>query len=309
MTAERTHPARRAAPRRGSASALARDVTVLGLIWASSVVFQRVAVAEIDPLSLVAVRITAAVAFFLPFLPRIRRGLAGGPRRLLDVLVIGGLNPAASGVLTGMALQVASSGLVAVLISLAPLMTALLAMLLRDEQRLGRSQVVGLAVAFGGVSILIATRSTGLGDALAGDLRGHALALTVALTMAVSTIYTRRRLRGIDPLSAAAGQNAAGLLIAAPVALVIGETVAWSTISAQTWVAVIVSGTVGLAASFVLFLGMIERHGSTGSLLALYVMPVGATILGALFLGETITPPMAAGAALVLAGVVLFTRR
>ena len=50
MTAERTHLTRQAAQHRGSASALARDVTVLGLIWGSSVVFQRIAVAEGEPL-------------------------------------------------------------------------------------------------------------------------------------------------------------------------------------------------------------------------------------------------------------------
>jgi drug/metabolite transporter (DMT)-like permease len=43
--------------------------------------------------------------------------------------------------------------------------------------------------------------------------------------------------------------------------------------------------------------------------LALYVMPVAATLLGALFLGESITAPMTVGSTLVLAGVFLFTRR
>jgi drug/metabolite transporter (DMT)-like permease len=37
-------------------------------------------------------------------------------------------------------------------------------------------------------------------------------------------------------------------------------------------------------------------------------MPVVAAVLGVLVLGETITPPMLAGSALVLVGVVVFTQ-
>jgi len=74
------------------------------------------------------------------------------------------------------------------------------------------------------------------------------------------------------------------------------------------WLAVSVSGAIGLSASFILFLRMIARHGPTASSLALYVMPVAASLLGALFLRESITGPMTLGSTMVLAGVFLFTR-
>ena len=287
-------------------------MVVLGLIWGSSVVFQRIAVAEIDPVPLIALRLLAACAFFLPFLPRVRRGLAGGPRRLFDVAFTGALNPAFCGILSGLALQFASSGLVAVLISLGPLLTALLAKLTLDEPPLGRKRLAGLAVAFGGVALLIVTRSTGLGGA-DGDLRGHALALTIALAMAVAAVYARRHLAGVDPLAGSAGQNMGGLLLIGPVAVLLAGTPIGrfepAAVSGLAWLAIVASGTFGLGASFVLYLGMIARHGPTAAMLALYVMPIFAAALGAIFLGETITAPMAAGAALVLAGVVLFTRR
>ena len=117
------------------------------------------------------------------------------------------------------------------------------------------------------------------------------------------------RLAGADPLAMAAGQIVGGLLVSVPVTLLAGETVALDRVSVQAWVAIVASGAVGLGAAFVLFLGMIERHGPTASLLALYVMPVAAATLGALFLDETIAPSMAVGGVLVLLGVVLFTRR
>lgn len=298
----------------GRSSALARDVVVLGLIWGSSVVFQRLAVAEVAPAPLAALRFLAALLFFVPFLPRVWRGLAGRPRLLLDVVVVGALNPATTAILSGLALQYASSGLVAVLISLGPLLTALLAKLMLDEPPLRRDQLAGLAVALGGVALLVLTRGTGLAadDPAAGavgELRGHFLALGVALIMALATVYTRRRLAGVDPLAASAGQIVGGMVVILPATALLGGLPDPAVISVAAWAAIVVSGAVGLGASFVLFLGMIERHGPTAALLALYVMPVAAAGLGMLFLGETITTPMAAGAALVLAGVVLFTRR
>jgi drug/metabolite transporter (DMT)-like permease len=71
-------------------------------------------------------------------------------------------------------------------------------------------------------------------------------------------------------------------------------------ISAAAWLAIVLSGAIGLSASFVLFVHMIGRHGPTAALLATYVMPMVATLLGVLVLGETITPTMLAGSALVL---------
>lgn len=311
MSAERAQARPRRVGWRGEQAALARDVGVLGVIWGSSVVFQRMAVAEVEPLPLITMRLVAAVGFFLPFLPflpRVCRGLVGWAR-LRDVGIVGALNPTLCGILAAMALQYASSGLVAVLISLGPLLTALLARLLLDEPPLSRRQMAGLGAAFCGVILLIATRSTGLAADAGGDLRGHGLALAIALAMAVSSVYNRRRLVGTDALAMAAGQNAGGLLLVAPMALLLGEPIALGELSGRAWLAIVASGTFGLGASFVLFQAMIARHGPTAAMLALYTMPIAATALGALVLGELVTAPMGGGAALVLLGVVLFTRR
>ncbi|MCC6180045.1 MAG: DMT family transporter [Chloroflexi bacterium] len=308
-TEQRTgHP--KVVRRRASASALARDVGLLGAIWGASVVCQRFAVAEVPPFSLVTLRFLAGLAFFLPFVPRVYRGLAARPRATLDVWIVGAMNPYLCGVLTAAALLFASSGLVGVLVSLAPLLTALVARLvLRGEPSLTRPQMAGLGVAFGGLVLLVATRSTGLAGGAVGDLRGHALALGVAVLMAISTVYARARLGGTDPVAMAAGQIAGALLLAAPSMLLVGEDVSLGQIGLGAWIAIVLSGTIGLGVSFILFLGMIERHGPTAALLALYVMPVAAAVLGAVVLGETITMMMAFGGTLVLGGVVLFTRR
>jgi drug/metabolite transporter (DMT)-like permease len=299
----------RSGPGSGQRADLLRGVLLLGLIWGASVVLQRLAVAEIPPVSLVTIRVMAGLAFFLPLLARVGGLSLGSRRQAFDCLLIGVFNPGISGALSGLALQFASSGVFAVLTALSPVFTALLARVVLREPPLRADQLAGLSAAFGGVLLLIATGSSGLGAGSDGDLRGQLLALVIALSMAVTTIYARQRLGAVDPRQAAALQMIGALVAVGPVGLLTGPTWSIAQVSPAAWLAVLLSGTIGLSLSFVIYLGMIARHGPTAATLVLYVMPVVATLLGALFLGESITLPMLTGAGLVLAGVYLFTRR
>ena len=59
-----------------------------------------------------------------------------------------------------------------------------------------------------------------------------------------------------------------------------GEPLPTAGLSAQSWLAVLLSGAIGLGASFVLLLAVIRRHGPTAALLLLYVVPLSAAGLG-----------------------------
>jgi drug/metabolite transporter (DMT)-like permease len=270
--------------------------------------FQRLAVAEIEPLWLITLRAGCGVAFFVPFANRVLAELRRHPTAIKHLLVVGTVNPLTTGVVSGIALQYASSGVVAVLMSLAPLFTALFATVALREPALGRLQLAGLAASFGGVAVLILTRSSGLSGALEGDWRGQSMSIVNAVLMAGATVYARQHLGGVNPLAAACGQLGSGFLVALPIALLIGHRPDLTALSTGAQFSVLFSGAIGLGASFIIFLGLIRRHGPTTASLALYVMPVTAALLGALFLGETITLPVMAGTSLVLAGVFLFTR-
>ena len=294
---------------KSSSTEVMRDILAVGVIWGTSVFLQRVAVLAIDPLPMVTLRLLAAVAFFIPMIPRVVRGLAHQPRLLVDLGVVGLLNPAATGLLSALALRHASSGVVAVLLALGPVLTAVLAHMLLEERRLRWDQLTGLGVAFSGVVVLVATRSTGLSGVASGDSRGQWMALAIAALTAASAIYSRRTLIHADPVAAAAGQMAASLVVVGVLTVALGGWAQAGPVPIRAWLAVGLSGAIGLSASFILFFKMIARDGATTSTLALYVMPVVATLLGALFLKESITLAMTVGSALVLAGVFLFTRR
>jgi drug/metabolite transporter (DMT)-like permease len=284
-------------------------VAALGVLWGASVMLQRMAVAEVAPAPLVALRLLAALLVCLPFSLRLARTVARRPGLTRDFLLVGALNPVLSALCTALALQHASSGVVAVLQTLSPISSAALAAaVLKEEQALGRGRVAALLVALGGVALLLLTGSSGLAG-VAGDVRGLLFAVCAPVVVSLATIVVRRRLGGTDPLVVASGQITAACLVSLPVAFLLGPALDGLTqVSPRAWLAIGLSGGIGMSASFVIFVRMISRYGPTAALLATYVMPVVATLLGVLFLGETLTAPMLAGSALVLAGVLLFTR-
>ena len=276
---------------------------VLGAILGASLVLQRAALADLTPMAVAVFRLLAGLAFFAPLLPQLRLGQLRDRRALLDVAVVGALSPGLSILCLTFALQFASSGLVALLSALAPLFGAGLGSLGSTEAPLRRRQLAAIGTAFGGAVLLLATRSTGLG-AGDGDARGPLLAVGNAACYAASVVYARRRLRAIDPLPMAAGQTAAGLLLLAPVVAILGLSAAPPT--PRTGLAVLLSGAVGIGGMFLLQARMVRRHGSTATLLSLYVMPIVAGVLGVAFFGEAVTGPLAAGGALVLTGLSLY---
>ena len=270
---------------------------------------QRMAVAEVPPAPLVALRLLAALLACLPFALRLRVAVTTRPGLVREFLLVGALNPVLSGLLTALALQHASSGVVAVLQTLSPISSAALAAaVFHEEQALGVRRVAALLVALGGVALLVLTGSSGLAGGVAGDIRGLLFAVCAPVAVSLATIVVRRRLGGTDPRVVASGQITAACLLALPVALLVGPLDGLAQVSPRAWLAIALSGAVGLSASFVLFVRMIGRYGPTAALLATYVMPVVATLLGVVLLGETLTPAMLVGSLLVLAGVVLFTR-
>ena len=113
--------------------------------------------------------------------------------------------------------------------------------------------------------------------------------------------------RGLPPLVLSAGQliAAAGLLILAT---------PFGGLTAPTWrpdaiAALIVLGVIGTGVAYVINYRIITDDGPVLASTVTYLLPVVAVILGALVLAEPITLQLAAGVAIVLAGVALTRRR
>ncbi|MCU0952482.1 MAG: DMT family transporter, partial [Burkholderiaceae bacterium] len=195
-----------------------------------------------------------------------------------------------------------TAGFAAILNATTPLWTALIGWLwLRTAIR--PLQWLGLAIGLAGVMVLVWGKASLRPDA---SQLGTTLALCAALvataSYGLSSNVTRSRLAELPPLVLAAGsQIGAALLLAVPAALT------WPAImpGAAAWGSAIALGIACTGLAYLLYFRLIARVGAVGASAVTFLIPVFASLWGALFLDEAITLQMLAGGAVILVGTAL----
>lgn len=106
----------------------------------------------------------------------------------------------------------------------------------------------------------------------------------------------------MPPLVLATGQMICSTLIVLPVAAFTDRF--WTyPVSAGVWAALLALAIFGTSFAYILYFRLLARAGPTNLLLVTLLVPVGATITGALFLGEVMTLTTLGGMALILLGL------
>lgn len=282
-------------------------ILIAGIFLGSSVVINRLGIAEMPPLFFVFARLSVAAFAFAITLLILKRALPTSRKIWIDIAIVGITNAGIPLIFFTLALQFISSAVLTIFIALIPLFTALLGRYWLQQENLTRVKLLGLLLALGGVLFLIFTGTSGLNISAALDLRGQLLAFAGAIIGSISAVYTRKQLQNVDVIVVTAGQFFAGLVIAAPFAF-FGGAINFAAITARGWFAVVYTGMIGSFLGFLFLFWMIKRYGATIAVLPSYVMPVVAAALGSILLGELITPSLIVGAALVLAGVFFVSR-
>jgi drug/metabolite transporter (DMT)-like permease len=191
----------------------------------------------------------------------------------------------------------------AVIVGMGPIYTLALAVLFRLEKATWR-KATGMGIAFAGVAVLASENGISLHSP---SLLGDAIAMSGAVGFATYVVLGKRVAEKYDALTMIAFNHFAGALIILPVALheirVLHLVARWREIPWQTWAAVlymvIFSSVVGY-----LFYFWLLRYLEASQLSAFtYLLPVVATILGIILLGERGSPMQILGGVLALAGV------
>lgn len=208
--------------------------------------------------------------------------------------VLGVLNVGAFFVLVFVAAYRLPGGLAATLTATSPIAIMLLAWLLVRE-RPAAASLVGAAVGFGGVALLV------LRGAVAPDPVGVAAALGAVAMSSLGFVLVKRWTPPVDLLTLTAWQLVAGGLALLPVALVVEG--APPPIDASAVGGFLFLGLIGTILAYVVwFRGLRELPAAAVSLVGL-LNPVAGTLVGVALAGETFGTTQAAGLALVLLGV------
>ena len=276
-------------------------LAALVLMWGSSFLFTKIAVAAMTPTSVVAGRLMLAAVVLGLVVAATRRRLGGGPRAWLYFFAIALLGNCVPFWLISWGQQRIDSGLAGIFMVVMPITTLVLAHFFVRGERLNAAKTAGFALGFVGVIVLIGP------DALL-ELRGTGTVLLyelavlgAALLYAVNTILARRRPAGGSLAAAAAVMIVASLLMV-PTALAGGTP--WPTsVGAETAAALGFLGIASTAAATVVFFKLIALAGPTFVSLINYLIPVWAVVIGSIFLGERPQWAALGALAMILGGI------
>ncbi len=271
----------------------------MSIIWGIPYLLIRITVAEISPAVLVFARTAIAAALLLP-IALLRVDLRSVLRHWRWVVAFAAIEIAIPWLMLGAAEQTISSSLAGLLIAGVPLVGATIAAIIGGPDRVGRRQLAGLLLGFGGVAVIAG------GDFEAENARALVQVAIVVVCYALGPFILSRRLVDVPSLGIMAISLTLTALVYAPVALV-----SWpaSQPGRDVLASIAILAVVCTATAFLVFAALIREIGPVRATVITYVNPVVAAVLGVLVLDETLTLPMLAGFALAIAGSTLATRR
>ncbi|MDQ3344887.1 MAG: DMT family transporter [Chloroflexota bacterium] len=279
---------------------------LLGLIWGSSFAWIKIAVEEIPPASLVALRMGLGAVGMLALLAFIRVPMPRGAREWLPLVVLGAVNAAVPIFLISWGEQFVDSGTAAVLNSLTPIFSLLIAGVALRVEPVTALRVGGLLLGFLGAALL-ASRELDL-RADASGLIGAGAVVLAAFSYAVGASYARHRIRSTHRYVVAAGTLVFAALDTAVLALITDGGVILPT-QPDTILAVAWLGFLGSFVAYVCFFFLIEHLGATVAAMVTFMFPVVGVALGVLLLGERMDVRLILGTVLVLMGIIVVTLR
>jgi drug/metabolite transporter (DMT)-like permease len=277
----------------------------LGLIWGSSFLWIKIALEELPAATLAAERITIGALVMLVYLRVVGMRLPGTWRELLPLAVVGLLNAAVPYILISWGEEVVDSGTAAVLNSLAPIFSLLIAGLYLRVEPVTGLRVIGLVIGFAGAAVL-ASRELALRDDPLALLAAGAVMLA-AVSYAVAASYARHHLKVTHRYVVSGGTLVFGAIFAWMVALPVdGFQLPQQpdTIVSMLWL-----GVMGAFVAYLLYFFLIAELGATLAAMVTYVFPVVGVALGVAFLNEVLDLRLVAGTVLVVVGIAVVSLR
>ena len=275
---------------------------LLGLIWGSSFAWIKIAVDEIPPATLVAWRMTLGAAGMLIYLAIVRVAWPRDRASWAHFAVMGAINAAIPIFLISWGEQFIDSGTAAVLNSLVPIFSLVIAGVAMRVEPVTALRVGGVVLGFIGAAILASRELTLRADS--SGLIGALAVVLAAVSYAFGASYARVRIGHAHRYVVAAGT----LIFAAVdmwllALLTDGGVVVPGEV--DTLVATLWLGILGSFVAYLLFFFLIETIGATLASMVTYLFPVVGVAIGVTLLGERLDPRLSIGTGLVLAGIVV----
>ncbi len=277
-------------------------------VWGSTWLVIKIGLRDLPPLWFGGVRMALACALLAPF-ALARGGREGARGRTRRILWSGVLQIGVNYACIFLAEQWIDSGLSAVLFATFPIFAGLFAHFMLAAEPLTARTAGSAILGLGGVAVIEAPALATLFSAQTRPLlAGSALILAASLVAAYANVYNKKYLSAVPPVWNVWLQTLAGsaLLLALAAAFEPGAVMRWTPSSVGALVYLALFGT---ALPFAGLFWLLHRVPVSVIGTIPIVDTVIAVVLGSLVLGESLSPRVLAGAALILLAVLLAATR
>jgi drug/metabolite transporter (DMT)-like permease len=293
---------------------IALAVLVVVVLWALNFIAGKIALRSLPAAAVASFRVFLAAIAMLPmylicsripaFADALRTRARGfGVRDLWTFFYLGFFGVVINQMCFALGLNHTAVSHGAVTVGMAPVYTLALAVIFRIEKATWR-KFTGIAMAFVGIAVLAAENGM---TKRSPSLEGDAVMMTGALGFAVYSVLGKRVAARYDALTMTAFNHFTGAIVVLPIvlyqahALLVGAR--WRSIPWQSWTAVIYMAVFSSAVAYVLYFWLLKYLQASQLAAFTYLLPVIATVLGIVWLGERGSVMQIVGGALALAGV------
>jgi drug/metabolite transporter (DMT)-like permease len=296
-----------------SRPAIAAAIGVLVLVWALNFIAAKIGLLYLPPLAMASFRVVLAGAVMIPVYlsclrleafaeagERRRRGFAW--RDFWIFLYLGFFGVTINQMCFTIGLYFTHVGHSAVIVGLGPIYILVLAVLFGLEQATGH-KVVGMLIALAGVAVLASENGISVHSA---SIEGDAITMAGSIGLAMYAVLGKRVADKYDTLTMTAFNHFAGALIVLPLAI----HEAWGLFSTghgrqpwRAWAAVAYMAVFSSALAYVFYFWLLRYLEASQLAAFTYLLPVLATVLGIVWLGEKGSWSQIVGGLMALGGV------
>lgn len=277
------------------------------MIWGGTFVAGRFLAGSLSPMFAACLRFLLASAALLGFLWLARIPLARPTaRQWLQLSLLGLFGIFFYNLCFFYGLQYINASRASLIVALNPAVIGLASWLLFKE-RLGRVKVTGIVLCIAGAGLVIVSRNPQLLAATADAWVGDLLILGCVVGWGVYSLCSRSLNQSLGPLQTVTYSILIGTAMLWVLAFVRGE-LNWTALielGTAQWLSLSYLGVFGSALAYIGYYDGIRKIGATRSGVFIALNPLTAVMLGALLLGEQLTPAMYLGATLILLGIYL----
>ena len=279
---------------------------LLASCWGPSFLFIKIAVEEIQPLMLAALRIGIGALVLNLFLMVKGERLPTTFSFWKRIVVAGFFAQGLPFVLINWGEQYVDSSLASLMNGMVPLFTIVFAQFMLQDERMTVNKTIGVVIGFLGLVFLVYPN---LREGITASTYGIIAIALASVSYGIGLVYIRKYLTKVSSVQAPAAQLLSVTVYLVPIAFWMYPSFDVMAISSASVWSVSILGVFGTAIAFILYFKLIERTSAGYASMVTYLMPIYGVLLGAAFLEEAITGWMILGAGLILGGISFVNRK